>query len=117
MLSVLTPYVTSLRLDAQAVVNCLYGLQSKNEYVQYYFTSLHFVLYCVGMYSNRAEVRLFLSAMVPRVKRTTDRRMCALEVANALWGLQGMDSDHNEVRTLLHALTETHLKPCTEVSA
>jgi hypothetical protein len=96
LLNALITVMGSLRLDAQAVGNGLYGLQS--------------------MYSTRGEVRQFLTAMLSKLKRPTDRRLNAQEISNALWGLQGMNSDHLEVRRILQGVVELHLTQCDEVS-
>jgi hypothetical protein len=69
------------------------------------------------MYSNRNEVRQFLHAITPKVIAcaSTDRLLSSQEISNALWGLQGMNSDLPEVRALVAALVEVHLVPSTDV--
>jgi spore coat protein CotF len=80
----LAPKIASCRaLDAQAIGNALYGLQSCS--------------------SGVAEVRVVLKALAPKIA-SCNEALSAQAVGNALYGLMSCSSDTPEVRQVLQAL-------------
>jgi hypothetical protein len=55
------------------------------------------------MHSEVSEVRVLLSALTAKVKESV-RELKAQEISNALYGLQGMNSDVPEVRSWVRVL-------------
>jgi acid phosphatase class B len=56
------------------------------------------------MNSDTAEVRSLLKVLASKIE-ASPAVMKSQEIANALWGLQGMNSDYIEVRQVVSALT------------
>lgn len=73
------------KLDAQAIGNVLFSLQK--------------------MTSDTPEVRALLSTLAPRIDKVKEE-MSPQELANAFYGLQGMDNIHKEVEEVLTALNK-----------
>ena len=108
----------NLRLDAQAIGNCLYGLQSMHDSLEVntflnvlqrkisecdcHLSAQHIGNALYGL-QNQYNISAVLNSLGPFVEKC-NAKFSAQEISNALYGLKSVSSSESAVQTILRAL-------------